>query len=130
MMVHVQRRGRFAERHRANIYHRSTELRHAIETWAADPSTTVPQLRRALDEMVECRPRIDWNAYPLKREYLDLMRFLDGPVDPDHKQIEHELTFRMGEYELPIELSVRLHHAKRRLRASPTQPPRRPISLR
>jgi hypothetical protein len=119
MMVHVQRRGRFAERHRANLVHRSSELRHAIETWAANPRTTIPQLRRALDVMVECRPRIDWNAYPLKREYLDLMRFLDGPVDPDLKQIEHELTYRMGEYELPIELSVRLHHAKRRLWREP-----------
>ena len=119
MMVHMQRRGRFGDRHRANLITAAAILRHAIETWAADPRTTIPQLRRALDVMVECRPRIDWDAYSLKREYLDLMRFLDGPVDPDLKQIEHELTYRMGEYELPVELSVRLHHAKRRLWREP-----------
>jgi hypothetical protein len=119
MMDHMQRRARFGDRHRANLHHSGSILRHAIETWAADPRTTIPQLRRALDVMVECRPRIDWDAYSLKREYLDLMRFLDGPVDPDLEQIEHDLTYRMGEYKLPIELSVRLHHAKRRLWREP-----------
>jgi hypothetical protein len=94
-------------------------LRHAIETWAADPKTTIPQFRRALGVMVECRRRIDWDAYSLKREYLDLMRFLDGPVDPDLEQIERELTYRVGDYQSPTELSVRLHQAKRRLWREP-----------
>jgi hypothetical protein len=38
--------------------------------------------------MAECRPRPEWDAFTLKREYLDFMRFLDGPVDPPLKQIE------------------------------------------
>ena len=45
--------------------------------------------------------------------------FWTGRVDPDLKQIEHELTYRMGDLQLPIDLSVRSLPAKRGLWREP-----------
>ena len=47
------------------------------------------------------------------------MQFLDGPVNPPPEQIEEELTYRLGEWQLPADLTLRLHSIKRRLAASP-----------
>jgi hypothetical protein len=79
----------------------------------------LPQLRRALEEVVACRPRPEWDAFTLKREYLDFMQLLDGPVNPPPEQIEEELTYRLGDVELPAELRLRLHSIKRQLAREP-----------
>ena len=47
------------------------------------------------------------------------MRFLDGPVNPPSEQIEEELTYRLGEWQLPADLTLRLHSIKRRLAREP-----------
>jgi hypothetical protein len=117
MTAHLRRRGRLTERRL--IMNRHAGLRQALATWAADPRTTTQQVRRALEEMVERRPRDEWDAFALKREYLDFLRFLEGLVDSPLEQIEEEMTYRVGDYQLPTELSVRLHRAKRRLRREP-----------
>ena len=106
------------------------ELQQRLAKWAADPRTTIPQLRRALEEVVACRPRPEWDAFTLKREYLDLMQFLDGPVNPPSEQIEEELTYRLGECQLPADLMATAprHQRAARPRAR-TQPPRHPITL-
>ena len=95
MYVHLRRRERLTDRLRADLNH--GELQQRLAKWAGDPRTTIPQLRRALEEVVACRPRPEWDAFTLKREYLDLMRFLDGPVNPPPEQIEEELTYRLGD---------------------------------
>ena len=95
MYVHLRRRERLKNRLRADLH--LGELQQRLAKWAADPRTTIPQLRRALEEVVACRPRPEWDAFTLKREYLDLMRFLDGPVNPPPEQIEEELTYRLGD---------------------------------
>ena len=117
MYVHLRRRERPMIRLRADL--QLGELQQRLAKWAGDPRTTIPQLRRALEEVVACRPRPEWDAFTLKREYLDLMRFLDGPVNPPPEQIEEELTYRLGDVELPADLGLRLHSIKRQLAREP-----------
>jgi hypothetical protein len=78
MTAHVRRRERLADRARVTLW--LPVLQKHLATWAADPRTTIHQVRRALEEVVECRPRPEWDAFTLKIEYLDLMRFLDRRV--------------------------------------------------
>jgi hypothetical protein len=117
MYVHTRRRERVIDRLRADLHH--GELQRRLAKWAADPRTTIPQIRRALEEVIACRPRPEWDAFTLKREYLDLMQFLEGPVNPPPEQIEEELTYRLGDLELPHNLTLQLHSMKRRLAREP-----------
>ncbi len=128
MYVHLRRRERLAIRLRAALHH--GEIQQRLAKWAADPRTTIPQIRRALEEVIVCRPRPEWDSFTLKREYLDLMQFLDGPVDPPPEQIEEELTYRLGDLELPADLTLKFHSMKRQLARARTQPPRHSITLR
>jgi hypothetical protein len=126
MYVHLRRRERLAIRWRADV--QLGELQQRLAKWAADPRTTIPQIRRALEEVIACRPRPEWDAFTLKREYLDLMQFLEGPVNPPPEQIEEEWTYRLGDVELPADLKLRLHSIKRQLAREP-QRSRRVIRL-
>jgi hypothetical protein len=117
MYAHLRRRERPMIRVRADLH--IGELQQRLAKWAEDPRTTIPQLRRALEEVVACRPRPEWDVFTLKREYLDLMQFLDGPVAPPPEQIEEELTYRLGDVELPADLRPRLHSIKRQLAREP-----------
>jgi hypothetical protein len=117
MYVHLRRRERLMIRVRADLH--LGELQQRLAKWAGDPRTTIPQLRRALEAVVACRPRPEWDAFRLKRDYLDLMQFLDGPVNPPPEQIEEELTYRLGDVELPADLGLRLHSIKRQLAREP-----------
>ncbi len=128
MYVHLRRRERVNDRLRAALHH--GELQQRPAKWAADPRTTIPQLRRALEEMIACRPRPEWDAFTLKREYLDLMQFLEGPVNPPPEETEEELTYRLGDLALPADLTLQLHSIKRRLARAGTQPPGHPLTLR
>ena len=117
MTVHVRRRERLKDRVRVTLW--LPVLQKHLATWAADPRTTIHQVRRALEEVVACRPMPEWDAFTLKIEYLDLMRFLDRRVVPPPEQIEEEWTYRLGEMQLPIDLSRDLYQVKRGLAASP-----------
>ena len=61
----------------------------------------------------------EWDAFTLKIEYLDLMRFLDRRVVPPPEQIEEEWTYRLGDMQLPIDLSRDLYQVKRGLAREP-----------
>jgi hypothetical protein len=117
MTVHVRRRERLSDRSRVTLWLPS--VRKRLATWAADPRTTIDQVRRALEEVVECRPRPEWDAFTLKIEYLDLMRFLDRRVVPPPEQIEEEWTYRLGEMQLPVDLARDLYQVKRGLAREP-----------
>jgi hypothetical protein len=117
MNVHIRRRERLVDRQRTALHH--GELQHRLPKWAADARTTIPQIRRALEEVIACRPRPEWDAFTLKREYLELMRFLDGPVNPPTEQIAEELTYRLGDLELPADGRLQLHSMKRWLAREP-----------
>ena len=61
----------------------------------------------------------EWDAFTLKIEYLDLMRFLDRRVVPPPEQIEEEWTYRLGDMQLPVDLSLDLYQVKRGLAREP-----------
>jgi hypothetical protein len=117
MTTHLRRRGCLTLRFLANIVH--TQLRQRLATWAADPRTTIPQLRRALEEAVASQPRPEWDAFSLKLEYLELMRFLEQNHDPNYQAIEEHLTYHLGPIEVPTDISVYLFAGRRFLMREP-----------
>ncbi len=128
MMAHVRRRERLKDRVRVTLW--LPVLQKHLATWAADPRTTNHQVRRALEDVVECRPMPEWDAFTLKIEYLDLMRFLDRRVVPPPGQIEEEWTYRLGDMQLPFDLSLGLYQVKRGLARARAQPACHSIALR
>ena len=126
MTVHVRRRESLFYRAVANSHHDS--LRKRLTTWASDPRTTIPQLRRALDEAVESRPRPEWDTFSLKIEYLDLMHFLERPDDRTFEQLEDDLTYRLGDMQLPTDLVSYAYGVRRSLLREPERS-RRAIRL-
>ncbi len=116
-LVHVRRRERLKDRARVILW--LPVLQKHLATWAANPRTTIDQARRALEKVVECRPSPEWDAFTLKIEYLDLMRFLDRRVVPPAEQIEEEWTYRLGDMQLPVDLSLDLYQVKRGLAREP-----------
>jgi hypothetical protein len=116
MMVHVRRRERLMDRLRITL---GLSLPRHLATWAADKRTTIAQVRRALEEVVECRPMPEWDAFTLKIEYLDLMRFLNRRVVPPPEQIAEEWTYRLGELQLPVDQMLDLYQVKRGLLREP-----------
>ncbi len=71
--VHVRRRERLADR--ASLYLWLPALRKRLATWRRIP-VPLTTGSTALEEVVECQPRPECDAFTLKIEYLDLMRFL------------------------------------------------------
>ena len=116
-MTHLRRRGNLTERYVANTPTRS--LRQQLTTWAADPKTTIPQLRRALDEVIESRPRPEWDAFSLKIEYLDIERMLEQPRTLFIAHSTSEVTYRLGEFQVPVELAMYLYGGQRFLKREP-----------
>jgi hypothetical protein len=123
---HTARRGVLVERHWATVHH--AWLRKRIETWAADTRTTIPQLRRALEESVEGQPRPEWHAFSLKVEYLDWMRDLEKTRHPDSYALQEEWTYRVGDMELPHHLTA-IHYLARRFLLREPERSRRAIRL-
>jgi hypothetical protein len=116
MTTHIRRRGELNWRFEANGVHAA--LRQRLATWAADPKTTIPQLRRALDEAILSQPKPEWEAFSLKLEYLELNRRLEqnGVVV---NVPSAELTYRLGGFEIPTNLAECLYAGKRFLKREP-----------
>ena len=104
--THLRRRGNMSLRHIVNIFH--GHLRHRLADWAADPKTTIPQLRRALDEATLSQPKPEWDVVSLKLEYLHLMRSLEQPRYSLHRAIDEDVTYRIGDYQVPDDLAMYL----------------------
>jgi hypothetical protein len=117
MSTHFRRRGNLFERWIANSIH--SPLQQRLTTWVADPKTTIPQLRRALEEIVESRPRPEWDAFSLRISYFDMIRLLERSVDPIHRAIDEGMTYRLGSYEVPVDLAVHLYGVQRFLKREP-----------
>jgi hypothetical protein len=114
MRAHVTRRGTIFERFFADI---RKDLQQRVSLWAADPRTGAPQLRRALDDVTECEPKPEWDAFSLKVEYLLLMRELDQPV-VTHADDE-DLVYRLGGEPLPPNLAQSVFAARQFLQHEP-----------
>jgi hypothetical protein len=115
--VHSARRSVLVERHFATVHH--GWLRTRLETWAADPRTTIPQLRRALEEAVASEPKSEWHAFSLKLEYLYWMRDLEKTRHPDFYALQEEWTYHIGDVELPQAVTVYQYYARRFLFREP-----------
>ena len=126
MTAHVRRRGSLFDRAVANNHH--DLLRKRLATWAADSRTTIPQLRRALDEAIESRPRPERDGFSLKIEYLDLMQFLERPDDRTFEPLEGDVTYRLGDLQLPVDLVSQAYGVRRFLMREPERS-RRAIRL-
>ena len=115
--THFRRRGDVFERWTAN----STQvpLQKGLATWASDPSTPIPQVRRALEEVLESRPRPEWEAFSLKLSYLDLTRDMAAPVNYIQRAIDERGTYWLVGYEIPIEFSAYLYPVHRFLKREP-----------
>lgn len=94
-------------------------LRSRLQSWAADPRTTAPQLRVALNEAIEKGSAFDLDPPALKQEYSEIMQLL---VDPN-SYLEHgqgdDLIYRLGDMQLPPDLSARVYAARRFLLREP-----------
>ncbi len=115
--THFRRRGDVYERWIANSM--QVPLQKGLATWAADPRTPIPQVRRALEEVLEGRPRPGWEAFSLKLSYLDLTRDMAAPVDYVHRAIADGKTYRLAGLEIPIEFSAYLYPVHRFLKREP-----------
>ena len=99
-----------------------------IESWAADRKTRIVLVRRALDDVLACEPKPEWDANSLKIEYLSMMRELDRPDAWIRHGTGRELDYRIANVKLPEVLTSRLY-AARRLVHNDTEVSRRVLRL-
>jgi hypothetical protein len=119
--AHVVRRGNVDQRHRVNVILLPRGwLQQRLATWAADPRTTIPQLKIALDEVLDAKPKPEWDSDALKTGYLEIMRWIEQPVPPlDRRQIEGEWNVRLGDMQLPTDLVESIEAARHSLLREP-----------
>jgi hypothetical protein len=113
MATHIRRRGSLAQRQDLDIYW-SGSLQRRLTLWAADPQTTIVQVRRALDEVLQSEPTRDWESSAIKSAYLEMMRKLDEPPDPTSRYIAGlQYDYRLGGLQSPPETAGYLDAACR-----------------
>lgn len=115
--AHVARRG--TTRERLFAASDSTCLQQRVSLWAADPRTSVPELRRALDDVIACGPRPEWESSALEADYLLAMRELDRPDGPLGRGDDEDLAYRLGGEPLPPNLAQQLYGVRRFLIREP-----------
>lgn len=115
--AHINRRGSL-QWTRAN--HAFPGLRQRRTTWAADSRTTIPQIRCALDEVLETEAGPEWDSFAVKLGYLEIMRSVDRPMNRYARQeIEGEWTYRLGDHQVPSNMIETLQAALRFLLREP-----------
>lgn len=95
-------------------------LQQRLATWVADPRTTIPQLKSVLDEVNKTEPKPDGDSFALKSIYIEIMQFLERPMDPRSQQeIEGEWTVRLGDMQLSAEIIESIEASRRFLLREP-----------
>jgi hypothetical protein len=119
MATHTRRRGSLRQRQDLDAYWDGF-LQQRLETWAADPRTTIPQLRNALDDVLKSEPRPDWDSFAIKAAYLGMMRALEQPVRLlTWEELGWEYTYRLGDMQLSPDMVGYLYAARRFLLREP-----------
>ncbi len=119
MATHTRRRGSLRQRQDLDAYWYGL-LRQRLATWAADPRTTIPQLRSALEEVLKSEPRPDWDSFAIKAAYLEMMRALEQPVPLlTREEIGWEYDYRLGDMKLSPDMVGYLDAARRFLLREP-----------
>ena len=109
--VLVMRRGSVFQRF--YVDRQCENLPSQIESWSANRKTGVPILRRALDDVLACEPRPEWDADSLKIDYLLMMADLNRPDGSLQHGNGAELDYRFADLKLPPEFAQRLYAARR-----------------
>jgi hypothetical protein len=117
MRVHIMRRGTGFEREIASF--NGTALQKRVALWAADPGTQVPDLRRALDDVIACAPRPEWEAFSLKVDYLLALRELDGSSHILSQGDDEDRSYSVGGEPLPPNLAGSAFAIRRFFRGEP-----------
>ena len=95
-------------------------LQRRLTDWATGPRTTISQLRKALEVVLENEPKPEWDLFAVKYGYLELMDALERPISlPALQGIEGEWTFRLGDLSLSPEMVGQLEAARRFLLREP-----------
>jgi hypothetical protein len=117
MKGHLMRRGSIFQRYVGD--RNLIDLRPCIAIWAADRRTTVPMLRRALDDIRANEPKPEWERLSLRVEYLRKI----GELNEEWGWVQHgepeDQHVRIGGEELPPYLSWIPYAVKRYLSAEP-----------
>jgi hypothetical protein len=117
-ITHLRRRGSMLQRE--NARGASRMLQRRLTDWATGPRTTIAQLRKALEVVLENEPKPEWDLFAVKSGYLELMRALERPIPLSSQQeIEGEWTFQLGDLSLSPEMVDRLEAARRFLLREP-----------
>ena len=102
--VLVMRRGSVFQRY--FVDRQCEQLQSQIESWSANRKTGIPILHRALDDVVACEPRPEWDADSLKTDYLFMMADLKRPDGPLQHGNGAELDYQFADMKLPAELAT------------------------
>jgi len=117
MTTHVSRR-RMAHELRVNTL--CGWLRRQLTTWAADPRTTIPQLRGALNEVLKTEPRPEWDSFAMKIGYIEIMYMVERPMHEHYQELlEGEWTYRLGDMQLSADMIESIKAARRYLLREP-----------
>src|SRR5262249_15848746 len=111
MHTHIRRSASVIERLFASF--NCKDVRTMVDSWAPDPRTQVADLRRALDDVLACAPRPEWDANSLKIDYLIRMRELSVPNSPITQGDDAARNYRIGGEALPPSLAQSLYDARR-----------------
>jgi hypothetical protein len=126
MNAHASRRRMMDDRRVSN---RCRALRHWLTIWAADPKTTISQIRTALDEARKAEPTREWDSFAMKLGYLEIMHMLYRPMREHEQQfLEGEWTYRLADMQLSADI-VELIKAGRRMLLREPERSRRVVRL-
>jgi hypothetical protein len=119
-LTHLRRRGSTLQRRQAT--EASRLLQRRLTDWATGPRTTISQLRKALEVVLENEPRPEWDLFAVKYGYLELMGALEQPIPlwlSAEQAIDGEWTFRLGDMSLSPDTVDQLEAARRFLLHEP-----------
>jgi hypothetical protein len=117
MTTHVSRR-RMVGEFRVNTL--CGWLRGRLTTWAADPTTTIPQLHSALDEAIKAEPTPEWDSFAMKIGYLEIVNMLEQPMGEHYQQmLEGEWTYRLDDMQLSTDIVESIKATRRFLLREP-----------
>jgi hypothetical protein len=118
MATHTRRRGSLHQRHDLDGW--NGWLQQRLAAWAADPRTTIPQIRNALEEVLKSEPTPDGDSFAVKAGYLEMMRSLERPVPPIIQQeVGWEYDYRLGDMQVSPQMADSLDAACRFLLREP-----------
>ena len=117
-ITHFRRRGSTLQREWTRGSSRMLQRR--LAEWAAEPRTTVSQLRTALEFVFANEPDPAWDLFAVKSGYLEIMGAFERPIPPSVQQeIEGTWTFRIGDMSLSPGVVDRIEAARRFLLREP-----------